>query len=83
MDHGSAMLAIIAYFVVSWAFAAYTIHDLLTDKQKNPSSQYACLVKFVLGPPLMAALGWTGMTIAVVISGLVLVGGRYLTTRKG
>ena len=70
------------YFIASYAFAAWTIFELVTDKQKNPSSQWACLAKFILGPPLMWAMGWIGMGVAVLVSGAVLIGGRVLTIRK-
>lgn len=66
------MTGMIAYFIVSWLFAAYMIYDLLN----------ACLAKFVLGPPLMALWMWWGMVLAVLISGLVLIGGRFLKLRK-
>ena len=73
----------IIYFILSYLFAAYMVYDLLTDNQPNPSSQYACLAKFILGPPLMFFWMWQGMALAVAISGLVLIGGKFLTLRKG
>ena len=73
------MFGILFYFIVSWAFAIYMIRDLLTDEQPNPSSQYACLTKFVIGPPLMLFFHWTGMALAVIISGVVLFSGKYIS----
>lgn len=82
MHHDANLLAIIAYFIVSWLFAAKAIHQLFTDNQPNPSSQYSCVTKYVLGPPFMLFWGWTGMAICAALAGIVLYAGKYLRLRK-
>lgn len=80
--HDASLIAIAAYFLVSWAFAAKAIHQLATDNQPNPSSQYSCLVKYLLGPPFMLLWGWTGMAVAAGLAGVVLFAGKFLALRK-